>query len=132
MIPNVGYKQSVLVPRQPRPVDLSFSVLRSVSPIHLKYLHNMGVAASFRYVVMCMCSVWCICGVYVAYVVVCMCSMWCVYGVCGVYVNKYCCVHVFLCCAACPAKPPQHLLCLMFCNFIVSCVFFLLMHSFRQ
>jgi serine phosphatase RsbU (regulator of sigma subunit)/GAF domain-containing protein len=28
------------------PLDLSFSVLRSVSPIHLEYLRNMGVAAS--------------------------------------------------------------------------------------
>ena len=29
-----------------RPLDLSFSVLRSVSPIHLEYLRNMGVQAS--------------------------------------------------------------------------------------
>ncbi|MEZ0166097.1 SpoIIE family protein phosphatase [Kineococcus sp. LSe6-4] len=28
------------------PLDLSHSVLRSVSPIHLEYLHNMGVTAS--------------------------------------------------------------------------------------
>ena len=28
------------------PLDLSFSVLRSVSPIHVKYLQNMGVSAS--------------------------------------------------------------------------------------
>ena len=28
------------------PIDLSFSVLRSVSPVHLEYLRNMGVAAS--------------------------------------------------------------------------------------
>jgi chemotaxis family two-component system sensor kinase Cph1 len=28
------------------PIDLSFSVLRSVSPIHLQYLRNMGVGAS--------------------------------------------------------------------------------------
>ncbi|MHA6718213.1 HWE histidine kinase domain-containing protein [Sphingomonas sp. RS6] len=28
------------------PIDLSLSVLRSVSPIHIEYLHNMGVAAS--------------------------------------------------------------------------------------
>ena len=33
-------------PRDGRPLDLSFSVLRSVSPIHLEYLRNMGVAAS--------------------------------------------------------------------------------------
>ena len=29
-----------------RPLDLSYSQLRSVSPIHLEYLRNMGVAAS--------------------------------------------------------------------------------------
>src|SRR4029078_3583624 len=29
-----------------RPLDLSFSVLRSVSPIHLEYMANMGVRAS--------------------------------------------------------------------------------------
>lgn len=28
------------------PLDLSYSVLRSVSPVHLQYMHNMGVAAS--------------------------------------------------------------------------------------
>ena len=28
------------------PLDLSFSVLRSVSPIHVKYLNNMGISAS--------------------------------------------------------------------------------------
>jgi len=30
----------------PRPLDMSFSVLRSVSPIHLEYMANMGVRAS--------------------------------------------------------------------------------------
>lgn len=29
-----------------RPLDMSFSVLRSVSPIHIEYLRNMGVAAT--------------------------------------------------------------------------------------
>src|SRR4029078_733643 len=28
------------------PLDLSFSVLRSVSPVHLEYMRNMGTAAS--------------------------------------------------------------------------------------
>jgi light-regulated signal transduction histidine kinase (bacteriophytochrome) len=28
------------------PIDLSFSTLRSVSPIHIKYLQKMGVSAS--------------------------------------------------------------------------------------
>lgn len=30
----------------PQPLDLSFSVLRSVSPVHLEYMANMGVRAS--------------------------------------------------------------------------------------
>jgi light-regulated signal transduction histidine kinase (bacteriophytochrome) len=29
------------------PIDLSFSTLRSVSPVHIKYLQKMGVSASF-------------------------------------------------------------------------------------
>ncbi|WP_422927191.1 ATP-binding protein [Singulisphaera sp. PoT] len=33
-------------PESPAPLDLSQSVLRSVSPIHLEYLRNMGVGAS--------------------------------------------------------------------------------------
>jgi chemotaxis family two-component system sensor kinase Cph1 len=33
-------------PKTGRPLDLSYSVLRSVSPVHLKYLENMGVRAS--------------------------------------------------------------------------------------
>lgn len=33
-------------PRTGGPLDMSYSVLRSVSPIHLEYLANMGVAAS--------------------------------------------------------------------------------------
>lgn len=32
--------------RKGRPLDLSLSILRSVSPIHLEYLRNMGVGAS--------------------------------------------------------------------------------------
>lgn len=36
----------VAAPDQTEPLDLSYSVLRSVSPIHLQYLRNMGVYAS--------------------------------------------------------------------------------------
>jgi two-component system, chemotaxis family, sensor kinase Cph1 len=48
VIPDVNY---VAAPLQPEwqasaPLDMSDSVLRSVSPIHLQYLRNMGVAAS--------------------------------------------------------------------------------------
>ena len=33
-------------PDSQRPLDLTFSILRSASPCHIQYLHNMGVAAS--------------------------------------------------------------------------------------
>ncbi len=36
----------VLGPPGERPLDMSFSALRSVSPLHLEYLRNMGVRAS--------------------------------------------------------------------------------------
>ncbi|WP_294537523.1 GAF domain-containing protein [uncultured Rhodoblastus sp.] len=50
IIPDTGYKPApiapALNPANGQPLDLSFSVLRSVSPIHIEYLANMGVAAS--------------------------------------------------------------------------------------
>ena len=50
IIPDRQYVPSRLVPSlRPdtgRPLDLTFSVLRSVSPIHLQYMANMGVHAS--------------------------------------------------------------------------------------
>lgn len=50
LVPDINYQPVPLVssnnPVTNGPVDLSFSVLRSVSPIHIEYLHNMGVAAS--------------------------------------------------------------------------------------
>jgi two-component system, chemotaxis family, sensor kinase Cph1 len=50
IIPDARYTPVPLVPAsRPRthaPLDLSFSVLRSVSPIHLEYLANMGVRGS--------------------------------------------------------------------------------------
>ncbi len=33
--------------REPQPLDLTHSTLRAVSPVHVQYLKNMGVAASF-------------------------------------------------------------------------------------
>ncbi|MDQ3364169.1 MAG: ATP-binding protein [Myxococcota bacterium] len=50
LIPDASYEPVPLVPPQ-RPdtrdaVDLSFATLRSVSPVHLEYLRNMGVGAS--------------------------------------------------------------------------------------
>jgi chemotaxis family two-component system sensor kinase Cph1 len=50
LIPDAQYQPIPLEPaRNPRtgqPLDLSFSVLRSVSPVHLTYLKNMDVRAS--------------------------------------------------------------------------------------
>ncbi len=50
LIPDVDYQSVELIPpRNPltnSPTDLRLSVLRSVSPLHIEYLHNMGVAAS--------------------------------------------------------------------------------------
>ena len=50
LIADVDYApvplEPVLDPGTAAPLDLSFSTLRSVSPIHLEYLQNMGVTAS--------------------------------------------------------------------------------------
>ena len=49
LIADVAAEPSPLVPQlgpDGEPLDMSMSVLRSVSPIHLEYLRNMGVAAS--------------------------------------------------------------------------------------
>ncbi len=50
LIPDVRYTPApvtpALNPLTGKALDLTFSVLRSVSPIHLEYLRNMGVAAS--------------------------------------------------------------------------------------
>lgn len=50
LIPNTHYQPAPIVPTNNpwtnQPLDLSKSVLRSVSPLHLEYMHNMGVKAS--------------------------------------------------------------------------------------
>src|SRR6185436_2068609 len=49
IIPDVNAKPAAIEPqfdREGQPLDLSMSILRSVSPIHVEYLQNMGVAAS--------------------------------------------------------------------------------------
>jgi two-component system, chemotaxis family, sensor kinase Cph1 len=48
VIPDVSYVAAPLQPewRAGEALDMSDSILRSVSPIHLQYLRNMGVAAS--------------------------------------------------------------------------------------
>jgi two-component system, chemotaxis family, sensor kinase Cph1 len=50
IIPDANYQPvpivPVLNPQTGAPLDLSFSFLRSVSPVHVEYLKNMGVTAS--------------------------------------------------------------------------------------
>ena len=50
LIPDAQYQPVGLIPAvnpsTGQPLDLSMAVLRSVSPIHLEYLYNMGVTAS--------------------------------------------------------------------------------------
>ncbi|MFV3331109.1 ATP-binding protein [Pseudomonas sp. NY15437] len=50
VIEDANYQPSPLVPadnpRTGRPLDMSFAALRSVSPVHLQYMRNMGTLAS--------------------------------------------------------------------------------------
>lgn len=46
LIADVASTPAELLPRNGPPVDLTFAVLRSVSPIHIQYLQNMDVGAS--------------------------------------------------------------------------------------
>jgi chemotaxis family two-component system sensor kinase Cph1 len=47
VIPDVRYQPAPLRPAWPgQPLDMSDSALRSVSPIHMQYMQNMGVGAS--------------------------------------------------------------------------------------
>ncbi|MCZ2860038.1 SpoIIE family protein phosphatase [Blastococcus sp. VKM Ac-2987] len=50
LIPDAGYArvplEPAVTPATGRPLDLAGAMLRSVSPVHLEYLANMGVAAS--------------------------------------------------------------------------------------
>ena len=52
LIPNARYTPEPIIPaddpRTGTPLDLSHSLIRSVSPMHLEYLANMSVAASCR------------------------------------------------------------------------------------
>lgn len=45
-IADTDYQPVDLITREPGPIDLSFSVLRSVSPVHIEYLKNMKVRSS--------------------------------------------------------------------------------------
>jgi two-component system, chemotaxis family, sensor kinase Cph1 len=61
-IPNVDYAPAPLRPEvNPRtraPIDMSNCDLRSVSPIHLEYLSNMGVCASLSASIICQNELW--------------------------------------------------------------------------
>ncbi|MFL4990013.1 MAG: GAF domain-containing protein, partial [Microvirga sp.] len=46
IIPDANYAPVPIQSRDPAPLDLSDSVLRSVSPVHLEYMRNMGTLAS--------------------------------------------------------------------------------------
>lgn len=46
LIADIGVEPVALLTRDAAPLDQTFSVLRSVSPIHVEYLSNMGVQAS--------------------------------------------------------------------------------------
>ena len=46
IIPDAGYTPVPIRSHDPAPLDLSDSVLRSVSPVHIEYMHNMGTLAS--------------------------------------------------------------------------------------
>jgi two-component system, chemotaxis family, sensor kinase Cph1 len=50
LVPDTKYVPIALVPTlnpiTKAPLDLSWSILRSVSPLHTEYLHNMGVGSS--------------------------------------------------------------------------------------
>lgn len=54
VIPDVHYRPAPLVPARPAddPLDMSACSLRSVSPVHIQYLKNMGVAASASFSVL--------------------------------------------------------------------------------
>ncbi|WP_373548043.1 ATP-binding protein [Chamaesiphon sp.] len=50
LVPDITYKPIELLPQlnplTQEPLDLSWSVLRSISPLHIEYLQNMGVRSS--------------------------------------------------------------------------------------
>jgi two-component system, chemotaxis family, sensor kinase Cph1 len=60
-IPNVGYQPiqlKSLPERDAKPLDLTLSALRSVSPIHLQYLENMGISGTLTLSIICDGRLW--------------------------------------------------------------------------
>ncbi|WP_372821140.1 ATP-binding protein [Pseudomonas parafulva] len=56
LIEDANYQASPLIPshnpRTGKPLDMSFAALRSVSPVHLQYMRNMGTLASMSVSIM--------------------------------------------------------------------------------
>jgi light-regulated signal transduction histidine kinase (bacteriophytochrome) len=56
LIPNANYQPAAILPTNNslnnQPLDLSGAVLRSVSPLHIEYMQNMGVTASMSISIM--------------------------------------------------------------------------------
>jgi light-regulated signal transduction histidine kinase (bacteriophytochrome) len=61
-ITDVNYQPAPLIPslnpRTRQPIDMSHCTLRSVSPIHVEYLQNMGVSASLSASIVCQDVLW--------------------------------------------------------------------------
>ena len=61
LIPDAGYTPVPIFPPPSAgeaPLDLSFSTLRSVSPVHLEYMKNMGTSASMSVSIMSSSRLW--------------------------------------------------------------------------
>jgi light-regulated signal transduction histidine kinase (bacteriophytochrome) len=61
IIPNAAYEPSPLHGLDKRPMgtlDLSMSILRSVSPVHLEYMRNMGTMSSMSVSIVCEGRLW--------------------------------------------------------------------------
>ncbi len=62
VIPDIDYVPAPLEPpandRLEKPIDMSHCSLRSVSPIHIEYLRNMGISASLSASIVCQDRLW--------------------------------------------------------------------------
>lgn len=58
LIPDAIYTPVPLVQRDSTPIDMGLALVRSVSPVHLEYLANMGVRASLTLSILCDGRLW--------------------------------------------------------------------------
>ena len=58
LISDVNSPTSAILSFLNQPIDLTHSAIRSVSPIHIQYLKNMGVASSFSISLVCKGKLW--------------------------------------------------------------------------